>query len=159
MNQKKMSVMLEIIAVIAVIMLLIFLVVLMPMLASECREIYPKSAYLYIPGICYGWYLGILCLTAVCYFLRICNEIGKDNSFSKENMHSLNIIGIIAIIAAASWFIVILILIFIGSMSIAFFALMTLAVIVSLAIAVIATVLSHLVQKAYEIKEENDLTI
>lgn len=159
MNQKKMSVMLKGIAVTAGIMGLLFFTILMPVLADECREIYEEAAYLYWPGICYGWLIGIICYIALFQFWKICNEIGRDNSFSKENIKSLNIISLLAVIVSGIWFAGLVGLILIGLISIGFFLLMSFAVLVSLAVSVIATVLSHLVQKAYELKEDSELTI
>lgn len=159
MNQKKMSAMLKGIAIVAGMMLTVFLMIVMPMFAKECRAIYPKSKELYIPGLCYGWYLGILCYIALFQFAKICIQIGNDNSFSKENMKSLNIIGIIGMMAALSWFVIMITLVVIGSMSVAFFVMIVLAVMISISLSILATVLSHLVRKAYELKEENELTI
>lgn len=159
MNQKKMSIMLKSIAVIAGIMGLLFLTILMPVLADDCRKMYSEAAYLYWPGLCYGWLIGIIYYMALFQFWKICNEIGRDNSFSKENIKSLNIISILAILAAGIWFAGIVGLILIKTISFSFFAMMSIAVLISLAVAVVATVLSHLVRKAYELKEESELTI
>lgn len=159
MNQKKMSIMLKSIAVMAGVMGLLFLTILMPVLADDCRNMYSESAYLYWPGLCYGWLIGIIYYMALFQFWKICNEIGRDNSFSKENIKSLNIISILAVLAAGIWFAGLVGLILIKSISISFFALMSIAILISLAVAIIATVLSHLVRKAYELKEESELTI
>ncbi len=159
MNQKKMSVMLKSIALIAGVMGLLFLAILMPVLADDCKRMYSEVAYLYWPGLCYGWLIGIIYYMALFQFWKICNEIGRDNSFSKENIKSLNIISILAILASGIWFAGIVGLILIKSISIGFFVLMSIAVLISLAVSVIATVLSHLVRKAYELKEESELTI
>lgn len=159
MGQKKMSIMLKCIAVIVGIMGALFLTVLMPVMADECRSMYKEVTYLYWPGICYGWMIGIMCYMALYQFWKICNEIGRDNSFSKENVKSLNIISLLALVVSGIWFAGLVGLILNGTISIGFFVLMSLAVFVSLAISVIAAVLSHLVQKAYELKEESELTI
>ncbi|MBQ3584256.1 MAG: DUF2975 domain-containing protein [Lachnospiraceae bacterium] len=159
MNQKKMSILLKGIAIMVGIMGALFLIILMPMLAKDCKEIYKEFAYLYWPGICYGWLIGIICFGALYQFWKICNEIGKDNSFSMENIKSLNTISMLAFLVAAIWFAGLVGLIMIGSMSISFFLLMSLATLVSLAISIIAIVLSHLVRKAYELKQESELTI
>lgn len=159
MNQKKMSFMLKGIAIMAGTMGLVFLAVLMPMLAMDCKREYEESAFLFWPGICYGWLIGIMCYVALFQFWKICVEIGRDNSFSLENIRSLNIISKIAVIVTIIWFTGLVGLIIMGSISIGFFILMSVAVLLSLAVAVVATVLAHLVQKAYELKKETELTI
>lgn len=159
MSQKKMCIMLKGITIFAAIMGTVFLAVLMPILALDCRREYEESAYLFWPGLCYGWIIGIMCYMALYQFWKICVEIGRDNSFSVENIKSLNVISKLGLIITVVWFVGIVGLIIIGSMSIGFFILMTVAVSVSLAVSIVTTVLAHLVQKAYELKKEADLTI
>lgn len=159
MNQKKMSIMLKAIAVFAGIMGVISLVIIMPIMARECRSMYEEAAYLYWPGMCFGWLIGILFYIALYQFWKICNEIGRDNSFSEENMRSLNIISVLALAAAGICFVGLVSLILNGTISIGFFLLMSLLVFVSLTISIMATVLSHLVKKAYELKQESEFTI
>lgn len=154
-----MCIMLKGITVMAAIMGTIFLTVIMPVLAIDCKRDYEEAAYLFWPGLCYGWIIGIMCYIALYQFWKICIEIGRDNSFSNENIKSLNIISKIALAVTVIWFAGLVGLIIIGSISIGFFILMAVAVIVSLAISIVATVLAHLVQKAYELKKEADLTI
>lgn len=144
MNQKKMSVMLKGIAVTAGMMGLIFLAVMMPMLALDCRREYEEFAYLFYPGLAYGWLIGILAFAALYEFWKICTEIGRDNSFSKENVLSLNRISMIAMIEAGIWFVGLVGLIIIGSIGIGFIVLMTVAIVISLAISIIATVLAQI---------------
>ena len=93
------------------------------------------------------------------FFIWFVNNVEGDNSFSDENIKSLNVISKIALAVTVIWFAGLVGLIIIGSISIGFFILMAVAVIVSLAIFIVATVLAHLVQKAYELKKEADLTI
>lgn len=159
MNQKKMSIMLKTIAVFAGIMGIICLAIIMPFMARECRIMYEEAAYLYWPGMCFGWLIGVLFFIALYQFWKICNEIGRDNSFSEENMRSLNIISVSALAAAGICFVGLVSLILNGTISIGFFVLMSLLVFVSLTISIIATVLSHLVKKAYELKQESEFTI
>lgn len=138
---------------------LIFLAVLLPMLALDCRRMYEEAAFLFWPGLCYGWGIGILCYAALYQFWKICVQIGNDNSFSLENIRSLSIISKIAVIITLVWFAGLVGLIVTGFISIGFFILMALAVMLSLAVSIIATVLAHLVEKAYVLKQESELTI
>lgn len=114
MSQKKMSMILKGISIVAFVMLTLFFIVLMPFMALRCKESYDEFAYLFWPGLIYGWCIGGICYAALYQFYKICNEIGKDNSFSKENIKSLNIISGLGLIAAIIWFIGIVSLIVVG---------------------------------------------
>lgn len=159
MSQTKMSVILKSISVVAIVMVTLFLTILMPILALECKATYDEVAYLFWPGLAYGWFIGGICYAALYQFWKICNEIAKDNSFSKENIKSLKIISGLGLFAAIVWFAGIVALIIMKCIGIGFFALMIFAIIVSLMISILAVALAHLVQKAYELKEEVELTI
>ena len=159
MNQKRMSLMLKSVTIIIGLMGTVFFLILLPALANDLRNGYKEATYLYWPGLLYGWLIGVIVYAALYNFWKICCEIGKDNSFSKENIKYLNNIGLLAIIAATVWFTGLVVLISINVISIAFFVLMVVGIIASVAIAIITIVLAHLVDKAYELKSENELTI
>lgn len=159
MNQKKMALMLKGIATVVGIMGILFFGILMPIMANDCRISYTEVDYLYWPGMCFGWIIGILCYLALFMFWKICSEIGKDNSFSIENVKALKTIAILAAIAGFMWFAAMLGLICFKIMSIGFFVLMSMAILVSISVSIIAIVLAHLVYKAYELKQETELTI
>lgn len=137
----------------------VFLVWIIPMLADEFRIIYVDAAYLYYPGICFFWVIGILGYISLYQFWKICVEIGKDNSFSKENIKSLNIISMLGIIAAILWFLAIVFLVFLKLFCVNLFIILGMMLFASLCISIVAIVLAHLVEKAYLLKVENELTI
>ncbi len=85
----------------------VFFFLLVPILAGEMKREYPQAAFLYLPGMAYSYVIAAGCYAILYQFWTVCREIGRDNSFSKEN----------------------------------------------------AAALSHLVWKAYELKQENELTI
>ena len=159
MNQKRMSLMLKSVTIIIGLMGTVFFLILLPSLANDLRNGYKEVAYMYWPGLLYGWLIGVIVYAALYNLWEICCEIGKDNSFSNENIKYLNNIGVLAIIAVAVWFTGLVVLISINVISIAFFVLMVVGIIASVAIAIITIVLAHLVDKAYELKSENELTI
>lgn len=159
MNQSKMSMMLKGIDLTIGFMGTVFLLWILPMLADEFRIMYVDAAYLYYPGICFFWGIGILGYIALYRFWRICVEIGRDNSFSKENIHSLNIISVLAVIAAILWFMGIVVLVVLEVIYVNLFVIMGLFSFVSICICVVSIVLAHLVEKAYLLKVENELTI
>ena len=137
----------------------VFLIWILPTSAEEFKTIYVDAAYLYYPGICFFWGIGILGYIALWQFWKICMEIGRDNSFSKENIHSLNIISVLAVIASILWFLAIVVLVFLKVFSVNLLIILGIFSFVSICICVVSIVLAHLVEKAYLLKVENELTI
>ena len=92
-----------------------------------------------------------------CFTLGL--QIGKDNSFSKENAKCFRNISHFALLLAVVWFagIVFLAILAVRQPGISIF--MITAVLLSVMISVLAAALSHLILKAYELKQENELTI
>lgn len=96
---------------------------------------------------------------ALVLFWRICTEIGRDNSFCHQNAGRLSGIGFCAL-ADTAYCVVGTVTIFMitGGHPGVFLAAAT-AIFIGLAIALAAFLLSHLVLKAAELKDEHDLTI
>ena len=96
---------------------------------------------------------------ALALFWRICTEIGRDNSFCHKNAWRLSGIGFCAL-ADTAYCVVGTVTIFVitGGHPGVLLAAAT-AIFIGLAIALAAVLLSHLVLKAAELKDENDLTI
>lgn len=129
----------------------------------ECGKVlvkeYPEFAERYKPWLCFLDSTGILLLLALGCCYKIAINIGNDKSFSMENAKLLNWISNMAIGDTAYFFAGNFILValnmshpgvFLGSLVVDF---------VGIAIGVAAAALSHLVYKAAELKEENELTI
>lgn len=96
---------------------------------------------------------------ALALFWRICTEIGRDNSFCHKNAWRLSGIGFCAL-ADTAYCVVGTVTIFVitgGHPGVLLVA--AAAILIGLAIALAAFLLSHLVLKAAEMKDENDLTI
>ena len=98
-------------------------------------------------------------VVALVLFWGICTDIGRDNSFCRRNAQRLSGIGFCAM-ADTAYCVVGTVTIFAitgGHPGVLLVA--TAAILVGLAIALAAFLLSHLVLKAAELKDENDLTI
>ena len=96
---------------------------------------------------------------ALVLFWRICTDIGRDNSFCHKNAWRLSGIGFCAL-ADTAYCVVGTVTIFVitgGHPGVLLVA--AAAILIGLAIALAAFLLSHLVLKAAEMKDENDLTI
>ena len=107
----------------------------------------------------FTWYTAALCYVVLIEFWKVCTQIGKDNSFSLENtraFHHMTICGI----AAGIGFTVRLVWLFVcGAITVSGAVFIVTEIILSGIFAVLCEALSRLVQNAYEVKQENELTI
>ena len=127
---------------------------------SRIREIgleEPELAWLVTPGIIAISLSAVPIAIALVLFWRICTEIGRDNSFCHKNARWLSGIGVCALIDTGYCAIGTVTLEIIAGSPI--WLLGTAVCMVGLAIALAAFLLSHLVLKAADMKDENDLTI
>lgn len=159
MKQGEISKWLKAISIGVSIMGLLFFFVIVPQLAREYRANNPDIAYLYWPGLCYGWFIAVIYYSALFQFWKISCEIGRDNSFSSENAKAMVNIAKLVALAAMAWFAGMLFLGFIKLLNPGFIILFCGASFGSIAISVMAAALSRLILKAYELKQENELTI
>ena len=109
------------------------------------------------PGIAAVSLSAIPVAIALALFWRICTEIGRDNSFCRRNARWLSGIGFCALLDTGYCAVgTVTIELLVGS---PIWILGMGVCMVGLAIALAAFLLSHLVLKAAELKDENDLTI
>ena len=90
---------------------------------------------------------------------KISNEINKDNSFSKKNIDSLNRIRRYALCECFLYFVGALILLYFNLLHLSILIIILFVIFIAMCISVFTAVLAHLVQKACDLKDENDLTI
>lgn len=122
----------------------------------EAGEIYGMG-WLVTPGIAAVSLSAIPIAIALALFWNICTDIGRDNSFCHENARRLSGIGFCALLDTGYCAIgTVVIELLVGS---PIWVLGLGACTVGLAIALAAFLLSHLVLKAADLKDENDLTI
>lgn len=132
---------------------------LIPLWGRGVAEAYPEFSYCYIPWLVVLFISAVPCYGALYFGWRIAAEIGKDNSFSKKNALFLKNISILAILDSVYFFGANLVLMILGMNHPGIFLVSLFVVFAGIAVTVAAAVLSHLVQKAADIKEENELTI
>ena len=152
MQQKEISRWLKAITIVLALMGAVFFLYIMPVLAMSWRDADESLAYLFMPGLLYGWCIAVICYAILYQFWKVCVQIGKDNSFSKENAKCFRNISHFAFAG-----IVFLAILAVRQPGISIF--MITAVLLSVMISVLAAALSHLILKAYELKQENELTI
>lgn len=159
MSQKSLSKWLKgIIAGMAVCGAIIYLY-LIPVYGRDLVEANPEFSYCYIPWVAVLLISSIPCYWGLYFGWRIATEIGKDNSFSKENASYLKNISMLAALDSAYFFLANLILMILNMNHPGIFLLSLFVVFAGIAVTVAAAGLSHLVKKAADMKEESELTI
>lgn len=156
MKQQKIANWLKGIVISLAILILVFLVAV-TIFAFSKTEMHPVGSIIGFPF--FTWYT-----VAVCYFIlfqswRVCKEIGKENSFSIENasaFHKMSLSGILLAIGFSAKFCLI---IFFGDLGFVYGLFIICEVIVSMIFIVLCEALSKLILHAYEIRQENELTI
>ena len=86
MQQKEISRWLKAITIVLALMGAVFFLYIMPVLAMSWRDADESLAYLFMPGLLYGWCIAVICYAILYQFWKVCVQIGKDNSFSKETV-------------------------------------------------------------------------
>ena len=130
-----------------------------PSFGDSLRSQYPEFAGRYWPWLIFIWVSGIPCYAVLVLGWRIAANIGRDASFSLENARFLRSIAVLAALDAAYVFLGNLAMLFLDMSHPGVVLLSLLVVFAGAAVAVAAGALSHLVQKAALLQEENDLTI
>lgn len=150
---------LEIIAILAGILGFIFLLFILPSIGLDIIRVNPEYAYMYYPTMFY------LIITAIPFYMvlfeawKIFKEIEKDNSFSLINAKSLFKISRISLVEVLLFFISAILLITQDLLHPSILILIILIMFIAFAVSICSAVLSHLVEKAITIQQENDLTI
>ena len=130
--------------------------VIFPQRVQEAGGMYDME-WIVTPGIAAVSLSAIPVAIALALFWRICTEIGRDNSFCRRNASWLSGIGFCALLDTGYCAVgTVTIELLVGS---PIWILGMGVCMVGLAIALAAFLLSHLVLKAAELKDENDLTI
>lgn len=132
---------------------------LIPWFGKDLVYAHPEFSYCYAPWLCVIWLSAVPCYLALYFGWKITAEISRDNSFSMENSRYLKYISILALADSGYFFLANLVLLFLGMNHPGIFLGSLFVEFAGVAVAVAAAALSHLVQKAAKIQEENELTI
>lgn len=159
MTQAEISKWLKAVTISLALMGIIFFGIAIPILANISRDVYPTLAFLYYPGLIYSLALAIPCYMILFQFWKVCKQISQNNSFSKENAVSFVKISHYAMFLTIEWFIGLLFLVISGWIKTGALMILIFGIFMSLIVTVVAAALSHLIQKAYELRIENELTI
>ena len=159
MEQRKMVKWLKFLVIFVAICGLILCAVVIPVVGRELSGMSPELGRYFKPWVTFVWVLAIPSFAALIHAWMIFSNIEKDKAFSMENAKHMEKISYLAgadTIALISGNIVLLIL-NINHPSV--FLVFLMIGIIGIGISVAAAVLSHLIQKAANLQDENDLTI
>lgn len=159
MEQRKMVKWLKFLVIFVAICGLILCAVVIPVVGKELSGMSPELGRYFKPWVTFVWVLAIPCFAALIHAWMIFSNIEKNKAFSMENAKHMEKISYLAgadTIALISGNIVLLIL-NINHPSV--FLVFLMIGIIGIGISVAAAVLSHLIQKAANLQDENDLTI
>ena len=112
----------------------------------------------YYADLVYVELVGVLCFLSLREAWKICREIGKDNSFSRENAKSLRKIAKY-MMAACVLMAIGLIACMIFNDSMILMGLTALGMCIAVIFALFASAMAQLIEAGAKLKDENDLTI
>lgn len=110
-------------------------------------------------GIGFVWYMAVLCYLILFAFWQVCVQIGRENSFSMENVRCFHRMSVESGLGLAG-FVVLLIRVVAAGAADHFLVLLLIGVLLLCGVFIIlCEALSRLIRYAYEVKTENELTI
>ena len=112
-----------------------------------------------LPWLILIWISAIPCYAVLVLGWKIADNIHKDRSFSYENADYLKWISYLSMGDSVFVFLANIIFLLLDMSAAAVMLVICIIVFVGISISICAAALSHLVAKAAEIKEENDLTV
>ncbi|MGX4670067.1 DUF2975 domain-containing protein [Cerasibacillus sp. JNUCC 74] len=159
MKQKELSNWLKVIIVICGILGLLFCVYFGPEIGKEVLLNSEKMKVLYNPFIVFIWITGIPFYIALILGWKICLDISTNQAFSIKNANRLKQISVLAMIECFLYFVALIYLFIVKSISINMLIIILLILFFAFVISVLTSILSQLVREANKIKTDNDLTI
>ena len=159
MRQKELSIWLRAVVVIGWIACALLAWLIAPRLAQDAVDTAPDFARLAWPCLMLFW-LGLAVVAIALWFgWKIFAEIGRNNSFCRENARRLRTISWLALGDSLLCILGIAVLLCLQSLHPGVFLLLLLLTVIGVGITVAAAALSHLTLKAALLQDENDLTI
>ena len=113
----------------------------------------------FIPWLIFAWATAVPCFIAAVFAWKIAVNIEKDRSFSMDNSILLKRIAVLAALDSVLVFAGDVLMAFLGFSHPSVAIVLLLIVFLGIAVSVACAALSHLVKKAADLQQENDLTI
>lgn len=159
MKQTNVSKWMKGITIAMAVMGIVFFAVMVPYIAKAYLDTHEGLEALWIPMLIFDGVTGVFCYTILFQFWKVCIQIDNENTFSKENEIAFGKMGTILLLLALIW-VAGLIGLFAGGIANGeLICMMLVLIFIWVVIAGMCKALSKLIEKASEIREENDLTI
>lgn len=159
MKQKELAKWLKLVIAFAALIGVFLCLVIVPTLGHDFALMYPELDYMYWPCLIYIWITAVPFYFALYKAFLICREISADSSFCTENAQRLKEISKLALSECILYLAAMIILFVLNLLHPSILLIMLFIIFAGISIAIISAALSHLVEKASELKKENDLTI
>ena len=164
MGQKELSLLLKIVVAVLAVFLSLALVFFLPPLAHEAYLFYRDVSEALANAFAWGvpaviGLSAIPCYASLVLAWRIFAEIGRNNSFCAENAKRLRTISRLALADTVVYVVLSLVLCAIGAGHPSVVLILTAIILFGAAATVCCAALSHLTQKAADMKADSDLTI
>ncbi len=137
----------------------IFFCLIIPSWYQDLIPEYFNSGYLQTFFTAFIWITAIPCYLSLWKFWGICTRIGRDSSFCPENASALKAISKFFIADCIIYIIVTIAAFIYGILQPGILLFIIVILFIGFALAILTAALSHLVLKASDLKQENDLTI
>lgn len=142
----------------AVFGILVYFVVT-PVLGRSIADENPEFNYCFFPWLIFIWVTAVPCYGVLVLGWKIAINIGKDNSFCKDNARYMKHVSYLAAADSALFLAGNIVFLLLNMNHPSVFLLSLLISFVGVLIAIAAAILSHLILKAADLQEQNDLTI
>lgn len=105
------------------------------------------------------WITGVPYFIALCVGWIICSDISVGNDFTVENAKRLKLISVLAMIEGALYAVALLYTVIIRNYNTNLLMILLLILFFAIVISVFTSLLSYLMRRASEIKQDNEFTI
>lgn len=159
MSQKKLSIWLKAIIICTGLIGVFACAVIIPNIGKAIIASYPDRPEMqnwFVPWLIFALISAVPCYLALISAWKIACEISRDNSFSHKNARSMKNISIFALIDSVYVFAGNIVMMFLKMTHGSVFISLMLVTAVGMIITVAAACLSHLIEKAAVLKDEND---
>lgn len=159
MKQRGFSLWLKAITLTCTILGLCLCFLLAPMLIENLTAAHAELEDMFYPGMVFVWITAVPFFAALAEVWLICGEIGRDNSFCIKNALRLRTLSGICALECILYLAGILLLLIKGASEPWLFLFFLFVIFICVSAAVGCAMLSHLVRKAADLRQDSELTI
>jgi len=159
MKQKELAKWLKIIIVFCWLFGLLFCIYVGPETGKNILLDSGSLKEVYKPFIAFIWITGIPYFFALCIGWSICSDINVGNDFTLKNANRLKRVTVLAMTEGVLYVIALLYIFISGNYNTNLLMILLLILFFAVVIAVFTSLLSYLMGKASELKQDNELTI